>query len=232
MDAIWVSAASAVWLGILTSISPCPLATNVVAISYIAKGIEQPRRVLWTGMLYTAGRMLAYVMLAAILVSSLLSLPDVAYWLQTRMNQIIGPLLVFTGILLLDLVPIRLPQWGGGLSERLRQKADAWGSGGAVVLGVLFALSFCPVSAAIFFGSLIPLATQASSMLVLPLLYGAGTALPVFGFALLIAFGAHALGNVFQKITSWEIWARRITAIAFVAVGLYFIANYTLEILN
>ncbi|MCW5965888.1 MAG: sulfite exporter TauE/SafE family protein [Bryobacterales bacterium] len=227
-----MSAASAVWLGILTSISPCPLATNVVAISYIAKGIEQPRRVLLTGMLYTAGRMLAYVVLAAVLVSSLLSLPDVAYWLQTRMNQIIGPILVLTGILLLDLVPLRLPQWGGRISQRLREKADAWGSGGAVLLGVLFALSFCPVSAAIFFGSLIPLSTQAGSTFTLPLLYGAGTALPVFGFAILVAFGARTLGNVFQKVTSWEIWARRITALVFVAVGIYFIANYTLEILN
>ena len=227
-----VSAASAVWLGILTSISPCPLATNVVAISYIAKGIEQPRRVLWTGILYTAGRMLAYVVLAAVLVSSLLSLPDVAYWLQTRMNQIIGPLLVVTGILLLDLIPISLPQWGGHLSKQLRDKADAWGSGGAVVLGALFALSFCPVSAAIFFGSLIPLSAQASSTLLLPLLYGAGTALPVFGFAILVTFGARALGNAFQKVTSWEITARRITAVVFFAIGIYFIAKYILEVLN
>lgn len=225
-----VPAATAIWLGILTSISPCPLATNVVAISYIAKGIEQPRRVLWAGMLYSAGRMLAYVVLATVLVSSLLSLPDVAYWLQTRMNQIIGPLLVLTGVLLLDFIPIRLPQWGAGLSMRLREKADAWGSGGAVLLGVLFALSFCPVSAAIFFGSLIPLSTQANSTLALPLLYGAGTALPVFGFALLVAFGAHALGSVFQKVTSWEVWARRITAIAFLSVGIYYIAKHILSV--
>lgn len=232
MDVMLVPAVSAVWLGILTSISPCPLATNIVAISYIARGIDQPRRVLWTGMLYTAGRMFAYAALAAILISSLLSLPDVAYWLQTRMNQIIGPVLVLTGLLLLEVVSLRLPWSGTGLSEQLQRRAEVWGSWGAVLLGIVFALSFCPVSAAIFFGSLLPLATKEGSTVALPVLFGAGTAIPVFGFAVTIALGARALGKAFEQVSRWELWARRVTAVAFLVIGVYYIAKYILEILD
>jgi cytochrome c-type biogenesis protein len=230
MDSFVLAAGSALWLGVLTSISPCPLATNVVAISYIARGLEGPRHVLLTGLLYTAGRMITYVALSGILVASLLSLPEVAYWLQTRMNQFLGPILIVAGLLMLGVIPLRLPSTG--LSDRLRAKAETWGAGGAVALGVLFALSFCPVSAAIFFGSLIPLAVQANSTLALPSVYGIGTALPVFVFAILIAMGARAVGQAFQRVTQWEVWARRVTAGAFLAIGVYFILKYVLEVLD
>lgn len=230
IDSLVLAAGSALWLGVLTSISPCPLTTNVVAISYIARGLERPRNVLLTGLLYTAGRMITYLALSAILVASLLSLPEVAYWLQTRMNQFLGPILIVAGLLMLGAIPLRLPSTG--VSDRLRAKAETWGAGGALALGVLFALSFCPVSAAIFFGSLIPLAVQANSTLALPSVYGIGTALPVFVFAILIATGARAVGQTFQRLTQWEVWARRATAAAFLVIGVYFILKYVLEVLD
>jgi cytochrome c biogenesis protein CcdA len=117
------------------------------------------------------------------------------------------------------------PNPAGGLQQR----AGGWGLGGAVVLGALFALSFCPVSAALFFGSLIPLAMTNGSSLAMPSLYGVGTGLPVLAFAGVVGFGAQALSRGFQRITRQEIWARRLTGIIFIAVGLYYSLNYIFE---
>jgi cytochrome c-type biogenesis protein len=211
---------SALWLGLLTSISPCPLATNIAAISFIGRQADRPRAVFLTGTLYTLGRALTYVILGALLVSSLLSIPQLANFLQHYMNKILGPVMILVGMLLLDL--LHLPAVGGSgtsqLSERL-SRSGAWGAG---LLGMLFALAFCPTSAALFFGSLIPLSLKWQSAVTLPSVYGLGTALPVFAFAVLVALGAKSVASVFQKLTAVEVWARRITGALFIVVGIYF----------
>jgi len=102
-----------------------------------------------------------------------------------------------------------------------------WSRGGAVI-GILFALSFCPVSAVLFFASLIPLSVKHSSAVLLPTVYGVGTALPVLFFAFLLAISADLMGRVFNKVTQFELWARRITGIIFLAIGVYFTFAYTL----
>ncbi len=224
MDELIVSASSALWLGILTSVSPCPMATNIAGISYIGKRIQSPALVFLTGLLYTAGRTAAYLGLSVLLVSSVLSTPVLARFVQQYMNKILGPVLIITGLFLLEVLKLSLP--GLNVGTRMHEKADKWGIWGALPLGILFALAFCPVSAALFFGSLLPLALKNGSGIIIPSLYGIGTALPVFAFAVLIALGARSIGNVFNKITQIEKWARRITGIIFICVGIYFCFVY------
>lgn len=219
---------SALWLGFLTSISPCPLATNVAAMSFISRDVASPRRVLMTGLVYTAGRSLAYLVLGILMVASLLTAPGVSLILQERMNQILGPALIVAGVLLLDL--IRLPSRGGGISGGLQKRAEQWGIWGGGLLGLVFALSFCPTSAALFFGSLIPLALKSGSSVILPSIYGIGTAIPVFAFAIALAIGVNAVGRVFHVLSRFEIWARRITGAVFIGVGGYYCLTYIFEV--
>jgi len=219
---------SALWLGFLTSISPCPLATNVAAMSFISRGIGSPRRVLLTGLVYTAGRSLAYMILGILMVGSLLTATGVSLILQVRLNQILGPALIVAGVLLLDW--IRFPSRGGGISAGLQDRAERWGIWGGGLLGVVFALSLCPTSAALFFGSLIPLALKSGSRVMLPLVYGIGTALPVFAFAIALAIGANAVGRMFNVLSRFEVWARRITGAVFIGVGGYYCLAYIFEV--
>ncbi len=229
MDGFVIGLASAFWLGILTSISPCPLATNIAAISYIGRRVDRPRLVFWAGMLYTLGRALTYLALGVLLVAGLLSAPLVSHFLQKYMIKLLSPILIIVGMFLLEL--IRFSTSGSGISERIQKRAESWGIWGAGLLGFVFALSFCPLSAVLFFGSLLPLAVQYNSGVLLPLAYGIGTALPVFGFAVIIALGARSLGKAFNKITQFERWARRITGFIFIGVGVYFTLAYIFEIL-
>lgn len=224
MDDLLLSALTALWLGILTSISPCPLATNVAAISYISKKVGSPLNVLMSGLLYNLGRMLAYVMLGAIIVASILSVPELSRFLQQYMNKILGPILILAGMFLLEL--IRFATSGRGVSEKMQSRVDRSGIWGALILGFIFALSICPVSGALFFGSLIPLSIKQGSILFLPSVFGIGTGLPVAVFAVLIALGTKFVGSLFSKLTAIEYWARRITGVIFIIVGIYYCLTY------
>lgn len=216
----WLWAAlTASWLGILTSLSPCPLATNITAISFVGRRTGSPRGVLLAGLLYALGRTAVYVLIGTLLVSSLLSASSVSIALQAWMNKILGPLLILVGMVMLDLVRITLK--GRGFSARFQQRVERWGILGALALGVVFALTFCPVSAALFFGSLIPLSIQHGSGVVLPFLFGIGTALPVIVVSVLLASGARFLGSLFSKMTQVERWMRWTTGAVFVGVGIY-----------
>jgi len=219
MDSVWLAVGSALWLGILTSISPCPLATNIAAVSYVGRQLGSPRAILLSGVLYTAGRSLAYLVLGAAAVWSLMSVVAVSSFLQGAFHRALGPLLIVVGLLLLGVFNIGLP--GFGVSEGLQQRVDRWGVWGAGLLGVVFALSFCPVSAGLFFGSLVPMAAERGSPFLLPTVYGVGTALPVAAFAALLAAGAGWLGKALDRVQAFEIWARRVTAVVFIGVGVY-----------
>jgi len=228
MDAALVAAGSAVWLGILTSISPCPLATNIAAVSYIGQRMARPGFVVVAGLLYALGRMIAYAALAGVLAASLLTIPQISGALQTHMNKLLGPVLILTGMVMLNL--LSLPVSGSRLSERLGNRAAAWGTWGAGVLGIIFALSFCPVSAALFFGSLLPLAIKADSQLLVPAVYGAGTAAPVVGVALLMSWSAQSLSKALNHLARIEKAARLATGTVFVAVGIYYSLVYIFEV--
>lgn len=219
MESWYLNVFSAFWLGVLTSISPCPLATNVAAISFVARNLGSSQKVLWSGILYSLGRMLVYIVIAVLAVASLLSLPEVSFFLETNMHRIIGPILIVVGIVLLEVLPFTFST--SVLRRSIQDRAGQWGIWGSGLLGIVFALTFCPLSAALYFGSLIPLAVDGKSAVLMPSVYGLGTALPVFGFALVMAFGVKSLGRVFEKLTQMEKWARRATAFVFIAAGLY-----------
>jgi len=213
-------ALTSLWLGILTSLSPCPLATNIAAISFITRDVERAPRVFASGALYTLGRAAAYSVLAALLVSSVLSAPALSHALQTHMGRILGPVLILAGMALLGLV--RVPGARSfGDPARLQRRLGRSGSWGAAALGFVFALSFCPVSAALFFGSLLPLALALESRVLLPSLYGVGTAVPVLALAIAVALGARRFGRVFDRTADVERWLRAGTGVVFVVVGVY-----------
>jgi cytochrome c-type biogenesis protein len=226
MPMTWVDAGMALWLGILTSISPCPLTTNIAAISYVGRRVDKTRWVLLAGLLYTLGRSLAYCVVAILVTKGLLSIPGVSNFLQRYMNLFIGPVMLVVGLLLLDIWKF---SFKGGMGNGFQSRIDKMGIWGAGVLGILFALAFCPVSAGLFFGGLIPLAIKGNSVL-LSSLYGIGTALPVIGFAFLLAFAAHLVGAVFKKLTVIEIWVRRITAVVMILVGVYLVLKHNFGI--
>ncbi|MBL7156525.1 MAG: sulfite exporter TauE/SafE family protein [Candidatus Omnitrophica bacterium] len=223
---IFITFGSAIWLGILTSISPCPLATNVAAISFLAKKINHPKAVLLAGSAYTLGRMAAYAILGVVIITSIAGVPSVANFLQKYMNRILGPLLLVVGLFLLGVIRLNTP--GFSLSKEKQESLARSGAKGAFLLGAIFALSFCPLSAALFFGSLIPLALSSKAGIVLPFFFGIGTGLPVMLFAIGIALGVLSASHWFHKIAAVEKYTRKITGVIFVLVGLYFIWNYLL----
>lgn len=220
--------AAAAWLGILTSISPCPLASNIAAVSYLGRQSDDPRRVLWAGLAYSAGRALTYVVVGALVVASVLSLPGLSFFLQKRVNQVLGPVLLLIGAGILGWIRVPAPSWSFG--ERFREGVAGRGVLGALGLGVLFALSFCPVSAGLFFGGLIPLAAAAHSRVLLPAVYGAGTALPVVVFALLIALGTQWAARAFRALSGFERVARVVTGAVFLLAGAWLVLTHLLGV--
>jgi len=225
---ILIAFGSALWLGILTSISPCPLATNIAAVSFLSKKIAHPALVFLSGLAYTLGRMISYAVLGWVIISSLLSVPQVAQFLQKYSGKALGPLLIITGLILLEVITLRLP--GVGLSQKHHNKLAEAGAPGAFLLGLIFALAFCPVSAALFFGSLIPLALNSKAGTLLPFMYGVGTGLPVLLFAVAIALGVTSISHWFNKITKLEFYTRRVTGVIFILVGLYYTGIYILRL--
>ncbi|MBN2474097.1 MAG: sulfite exporter TauE/SafE family protein [Pirellulales bacterium] len=240
---------AALYLGLLTSISPCPLATNIAAISYIGRKVENPRRVLLAGGLYTLGRCILYLGLATVLAGTALSIPSVSVFLQKYMHLVLGPIFLILGVFLVGLVTVT--SGGAVMSEGMQKKVDAMGIWGALLLGVLFAVSFCPTSAAWFFGLLalvfgaeaeavtamlakigivLPEATLPGSVVVLPLIYGIGTAVPVLLVAFLLAYSAQSVGRTYNLLSKVEWWARMTTGWIFILLGVFFDLRYVFEV--
>lgn len=214
-----IAMGSAIWLGLLTAISPCPLATNIAAIAFVSREIKSPRRALGAAMLYTLGRSLAYVALAGVAVFATTRLLAISVFLQGTLYRFLGPFLIVVGMVLAGLVELRLT--GRGVSEAAQERVRRGGLLRVTGLGAFFALSFCPVSAALFFGGLIPLAVKHSSILAIPGAYGVATGLPVALFAVMIVTGASRVAARFQALSRVEAKARLVTGWIFILVGVY-----------
>jgi len=219
-----VGSGVALWLGILTSISPCPLATNIVAVAFVSRKVSKSWLVLASGLLYALGRMLAYLVISSMVVKSIFSISLLSNFFQQYMNKLLGPVLILAGIFMLELFSYGVR--GEALAEKLGSRLKGAGIWGSAALGMVFALSFCPVSAALFFGSLIPLALKYQSELLLPSVYGLGTAVPVIAFALALAAGIKSVSKMFDKLSRIEKWARGITGLLFIAIGVYYCLKY------
>lgn len=215
-------------LGLLTAISPCPLATNITATAYIAKTITDRRTVLLSGLLYTLGRMFTYTLLGAVIYWGA-SMFQVARLFQGNGEKFIGPVMILVGLIMLGVIPLGfLP--GGGVTTRLSEQFKDKGLLGAFLLGVVFALAFCPYSGALFFAMLIPLTLSASAGLALPVVFSIGTGLPVIFFAFVIAYSMEKLGSYFRVIQKTEKVMRVVAGVTFVGTGLYYL-NIYLQIL-
>jgi cytochrome c-type biogenesis protein len=214
---------AAFWLGILTSFSPCPLTTNIAAISFIGKN-GKTKNMLLSGLLYSFGRMSAYAIVGAIVTMGILSIPGLSFFLQKNLNKFLGIILIIAGMLMLEIINLNFR--GLTISEKFGKESASQGYWGAYFLGFIFALAFCPVSAALFFGSLIPLAVLKESKILLPMIFGLGTGLPVLVFAFILSKSVSALGNIFNKAITFELWFRRGTGVIFIIIGVIFVLKY------
>lgn len=222
LDNSTAPALTAFLLGLLTAISPCPLATNISAIGYISKDIENRRRIFRNGILYTAGRIIAYTVLGIVLISILKEGASV-FGIQKSIGKwgelIIGPLLLLIGIFMMFGHKLNLPQFGfGGNGEGLARK----GGWGALLLGILFAMAFCPTSGVLYFGMLIPMSVTASAGCLLPILFAIATALPVLAVAWILAFSVEKVGEFYGKLQTFQKWLNIIVSVIFIATGIYY----------
>lgn len=208
-------------LGLLTAISPCPLATNITATAYIAKTITSRKKVLLSGLLYTIGRMFSYTALGAIIYFGA-SKFHVAKLLQGNGEKFIGPVMIIIGLIMLGVIKLNFLS-KSNLTDRLSEQFKDKGLLGSFLLGVIFALAFCPYSGALFFAMLIPMTLAASAGLVLPVVFSVGTGLPVIFFAFVIAYSIEKLGRYFKAIQKIEKIMRAIAGITFLLTGLYYL---------
>ena len=215
---------SAFLLGVLTSISPCPLATNITAIAFISKDIENKKRVFYNGLVYTLGRAISYSIIGLIFFFGA-SQFKIAGFLQRYGERILGPVLIIIGLFMLDIIKIKLP-FSGKLSERIGSKAEKGNFMGILLMGVAFALAFCPYSGVLYFGMLIPMTISSVWGLYLPLIFAIGTGLPVIVIAYLIAYTVSGVGNFYDKIKIFELWSRRVIAVVFIGAGVYYIYQF------
>lgn len=224
LDNSTTPALTACVLGLLTAISPCPLATNIAAIGYIGKHVDTPRRTFVSGLLYAAGRVVSYGILGAVLISVLRageSVFQIQRLLSGRGGLVVGIVLMLVGMFMLVSERLNLRGFGysGGNGQRLAAKG-AWGS---FLLGMLFALAFCPTSAVFYFGMLIPMSAHAAYGYWLPVLFALATALPVLIVAWILAFSVGSISRFYQTTAIVQRWLNRIVAILFIGIGVYYV---------
>ena len=205
-------------IGLLASLGPCPLATNISALGYISKDMASPRRVLFTSTLYTLGRTLSYGALGLALFTAGLQISRVSNSLQTLAEIALGPLLILVGLVLLNEIRPTVSV-GGAWIERLSKRFADWNSAGAFLLGALFALAFCPYSAALYFGVLMPLAFKSVGGITFPLWFGVGTSVPVIVIGIPLALGMMKFAASFNLLARVEQVMRKIAAFAFIGAG-------------
>ncbi len=209
-------------LGILTAISPCPLAANISAIGYISRDLENRNRVFLNGLVYTLGRAISYTLIGVIIYFGA-SKFEITRLFQGWGEKILGPALIIIGLFMLDFIRINIP--GLRLTEKMenRQGRGYWP---VLLLGIVFALAFCPYSGVLYFGMLIPLTISSVSGLFLPLVFALATGLPVILFAWLLAYTVGNVGKAYNRLKAFELWFRKIVAVLFIGIGLYYVIIY------
>lgn len=207
-------------LGLMTAISPCPLATNISAIGFISRDIDNRKRVFISGLVYTLGRAISYTMLGIILFLGA-SRMQLSLLFQGWGEKLLGPLLILIGVFMLDIVKINLPGFSK-LTDKIGEKSKKsyWST---LLLGMVFAMAFCPYSGVLYFMMLIPMSIASASGLYLPVIFAIGTGLPVIIFAWLLAFAMGNVGCVYNRIKAFELWFRRIVSVLFIVVGIYYV---------
>lgn len=224
LDTYNIPILSAFILGLMTAISPCPLATNITATAFISKNISNKRKVFLSGVIYSLGRAFSYTVIGLILYFGA-SKFHVARFFNQNGEKYLGPLLVIIGLIMLDI--IKLNFFGkSNFQEKLSDRFKDKGLLGSFLIGVVFALAFCPYSGALYFGMLIPMTISSANGLYLPIIFAFGTGLPVILFTYLLAFTAGKVGAFYKKITKIEKVMRLVAGIVFILTGLYYISIF------
>lgn len=222
LDSSTTPALTAFLLGLLTAVSPCPLATNIAAIGFIGRNVESRRRIFLNGLLYTLGRIIAYTVLGIVLILILregASLFGIQKFIGRYGELILGPALLLIGLFMLFGSKLKLPSFGfRGNGEGLAHK----GGFGALLLGMLFAMAFCPTSGVLYFGMLIPMSATAAAGYLLPVLFALATALPVLIVAWILAFSVQRIGSFYGRMQTVQKWLNRIVGGIFVGIGIYY----------
>ena len=216
-----IALVAAFFIGLMTAISPCPLATNITAIAYISKKIENGKHTLITGLIYTLGRMLTYVSLASLIVYVGLNVQAISLFLQKYGEKSLGPILIFIGLVMLDIIKLNFVK-GSKKLNNFKEKLSEKGYLGSFILGIIFALAFCPFSAVLFFGMLIPLALKFGDGILIPSVFAFATGLPVILFSFVLVYSVSKLGNVMNKVQMFEKYMRYIVSIIFILIGVYY----------
>ncbi len=211
---------SAFILGLMTAISPCPLATNISAIGFIGKDIENRNKVFYNGLIYTLGRAVSYTGLAAIIFLGADQLA-LSGWFQQYGEKILGPLLILIGLFMLGILKINFPGMGK-FAQKYQEKgvSSFWE---VLFIGILFALAFCPYSGVLYFGMLMPMTVSSSSGLLLPVTFAIATGIPVIIFAWVLAYTVAGIGKLYNGLKVFEKWFRRVVAILFIGIGIYYV---------
>jgi len=217
------------WLGILCAISPCPLASNIATISFLTRQIGNTRRIMLCGVLYVIGRMATYIAIGMLLIFGFSAAPGFSYFLQKYMTLLMGPLMILVSVVLLDLIEIKIPQWlpDGTHFHTVLKKFDAIG---ALFLGIIFALNFCPTSAALYFGALLPMMLKSPAPFILASVFGAATGVPVMILTFLLALGTEKIGRIYHYMADIQRWVQKGTGILFLCWGLWMTLQYTMKI--
>ena len=227
LDGSTVPVVTAFLLGLLTAISPCPLATNITAIGYIGRDITDRNRIFRDGLLYALGRIAAYTLLGAVLIAILREGASM-FALQKAISRygemLLAPALILIGLFMLFGHKLKLPQFGFSRGDRIKKR----GGWGALLLGVLFALAFCPTSGIFYFGMLIPMSATETGGYLLPAVFALATALPVVAVAWILAYSVAGLGRFYSRMQAFQKWFNRIVALLFIAVGIYYGVIYYL----
>ena len=215
---------SAFLIGVMTSISPCPLATNITAIAFISKDIKSSKQTLLNGLFYTLGRLISYTLLATLIYFGLSSF-SISSIFQGWGDKVLGPIIILIGLIMADVIKINLKTSNPKI-EKIKHWLAKKGYIGSLLLGMLFALAFCPYSGVLFFGVLIPMVLKSSESLLLPPLFALGTGLPVIIFSFILAFSANKISLIFSKVSKVEIIIRKIISAIFIIIGIYYLKNF------
>lgn len=222
LDSSTAPVITAFLLGLLTAISPCPLATNIAAVGFIGKDIGSKWGALRKGLLYTLGRTLGYSILGVALIGILrqgAGIFGIQKFFGRYGEMFIGPIMLVVGLFMLFGRRLNLPKFGFRPGGEDLAKKGGWG---ALLLGVLFALAFCPTSGVLYFGGLIPLSVASSGGYFLPVVFAIATALPVLIVAIIIAFSVESIGRFYGKMQTLQRWMNRIVGVLFVVIGIYY----------
>lgn len=215
---------SALVLGLMTAISPCPLATNITATAFISKHITSKKKVFLSGIIYALGRAFSYSVIGLVLYLGA-SKFHISRFFNQNGEKYLGPLLILIGLIMLNVIRFNF-MGTSHFQEKLSEKFKDKGLLGSFFIGLIFALAFCPYSGALFFGMLIPMSIASVEGLYLPIIFAFGTALPVILFTYLLAFTASKIGVFYTKISKTEKIMRHITALVFILVGLYYVGIF------